>query len=215
MNLRLLHAVGILVLCSSSLPLLSAQSLDPVAPIPEASGAPQSSGPTSQPGGYRFPDAHERFHTYVGNMVSPFMLVYTAGRAGISHLWDDPAEWRGDFGGYGQRLASSFGTSLVKRSMEYGFNEALHLDSKYYRCSCQGFLPRLGHAMKSTITARNREGRTVFSAPVLASNYAAEVLATTTWYPDRYSYRDGLRDGNWALLGRFGFNIVREFVFRR
>jgi len=214
MNRKLLRIAGILILLSGMHSYMLAQGPDDHAASPEAPGTPQRSGPTSLPGGYQFPNARERFHNYRLDTVGPRALLYVAGRAGIAQLWDDPTEWHGDIGGYGRRLASAFGNSLIKKTMEYGLNETLHRDSQYYRCSRQGFLPRLGHAMKSTVTARNQEGRYVFSVPALAANYTAEILVTTTWYPDRYSYKDGIRNGNWSLLGRFGINVVREFVFR-
>jgi hypothetical protein len=36
-----------------------------------------------------------------------------------------------------------------------------------------------------------------------------------TWYPDRYSVRDGLRAGTFSLGIGFGVNVLREFVLRR
>jgi hypothetical protein len=215
MNRKLLRIAGILILLSGMHSFMLAQSADANTASPEAAGDPQRSGPTSLPGGYQFPSAHDRFRTYQHDAVGPMALLYIAGRSGIAHLWDDPAEWHGDIGGYGRRLATTFGESMIKKTLEYGLNEAMHRDSRHYRCSCQGFLPRLGHSMKSTLAARNREGRYVFSVSALAANYTAEIITTTTWYPDRYTYKDGIRNGNWALLGRFGMNVVREFVFRR
>ena len=35
---------------------------------------------------------------------------------------------------------------------------------------------------------------------------------TLAWYPERYSYKDGLRSGTKNLLTGFGINLVREFV---
>ena len=194
---------------------LPGQVPDPANDSPESSGVPQRSGATSLPGGYQFPTARERFRAYGSDTIGPLALLWVGGRAGIAQIWDDPTEWRGDIGGYGRRLASTFGDSLIKKTLEYGLNEALHRDSRYYRCSCQGFMPRLAHAVKSTLAARNREGRYVFSVPTLAANYTAEIIVTEAWYPDRYSYKDGLRNGNWALLGRLGFNAVREFILKK
>ena len=213
MNRKMLCVAGMLTLMSGLHPYMMAQDPDASAASSESSGAPQQSNPAGMPGGYRFPNAQERFRTYGSDAIGPLTLLFVTGRAGIAHIWDDPTEWPGDISGYGRRVASTFGISLIKKTMEYGLNEALHRESRYYRCSCQGFLPRLGHAVKSTITARNQDGKYVFSAPALASNYAAEVLATATWYPDRYNYKDGIRNGNWSLLGRFAINVVREFVF--
>jgi len=194
---------------------LLGQAPDTSSDSPESSGSPQRSGVTSLPGGYQFPAPRERFHAYGNDVIGPLALLWVGGRAAIAHVWDDPTEWHGDIGGYGRRVASTFGDSLIKKSLEYGLNEALHRDARYYRCSCSGFLPRLGHAVKSTLTARNREGNYVFSVPALAANYTAEIIVTETWYPDRYNYKDGIRNGNWALLGRLAFNAAREFILKK
>lgn len=39
------------------------------------------------------------------------------------------------------------------------------------------------------------------------------IVATETWYPERYSYKDGLRMGTSGLITGFGINLVREFFF--
>jgi hypothetical protein len=215
MNSKRLSAAALLICFFGMHSALPGQVPDPANDSPERSGTPQRSGASSLPGGYQFPTAGERFHAYGNDIIGPFALLFVTGRAGIAQWWDDPTEWSGDIGGYGRRVASTFGTNLVKKTLEYGLNEALHRDSRYYRCSCQGFMPRLAHVVKSTLAARNREGRYVFSAPVLAANYSAEIIATAAWYPDRYNYKDGLRNGNWALLGRLGINAAFEFILKK
>jgi hypothetical protein len=45
--------------------------------------------------------------------------------------------------------------------------------------------------------------------------YTGAIIAHETWYPDRYSYKDGLRSGTTTLLTGFGINVLREFVIRR
>ena len=52
------------------------------------------------------------------------------------------------------------------------------------------------------------------SAPLLAG-YAAGGLGMMAWYPDRYTYRDGLRYSGLALASRAGVNLIREFIMRR
>jgi hypothetical protein len=36
-----------------------------------------------------------------------------------------------------------------------------------------------------------------------------------TWYPDGYTWKDGVRYGGLALASRAGINLIREFVLRR
>jgi hypothetical protein len=35
------------------------------------------------------------------------------------------------------------------------------------------------------------------------------------WYPDGYTWKDGVRNGGLALASRAGINLIREFVLRR
>ena len=36
-----------------------------------------------------------------------------------------------------------------------------------------------------------------------------------TWYPDRYTYKEGLGYGGLALASRAGVNLIREFITHR
>ena len=85
----------------------------------------------------------------------------------------------------------------------------------YYRCECKGVLPRLGHAVISTLTARRGEdGHRVFSFPALVAPYAGTMTAVYGWYPRRYGAKDALRMGNYNLLQFVGGNIALEFLYR-
>jgi hypothetical protein len=71
------------------------------------------------------------------------------------------------------------------------------------------------HALTSTLTARRGEdGHRVFSLPALIAPYAGTMTAIYGWYPDRFSAKDGFRNGNYALLAYAGENISLEFLYR-
>jgi hypothetical protein len=67
------------------------------------------------------------------------------------------------------------------------------------------------HTFVETLTSRTKSGKRVLSAPRLAGVYTGAIVATETWYPDRYGYKDGLRMGTSTLITNFGINLVREF----
>ena len=67
-------------------------------------------------------------------------------------------------------------------------------------------------ALIQNVTSRNRSGKRVISAPRFAGVYTGAIVASETWYPERYSYKDGLRHGTRTLLTGFGINLFREFV---
>jgi hypothetical protein len=161
---------------------------------------------------YEFPTNRERFNRYVKDTVGPFRLVRTAATAGIDQWRDSPEEWEQGMKGYGKRFASSFGRNAIQQTITYGLDEALDQDSSFQRSNRAGIFPRVKHAFLETITSRTKSGKRVLSAPRLAGVYGSAVIGAETWYPERYSYKDGLRIGTRTLLTGFGINLVREFV---
>ena len=161
---------------------------------------------------YVFPTKRERFNRYVKDTVGPFRLARTAFTAGIDQWRDNPEEWGQGMKGYGKRFASGFGRNAVQQSVTYGLDEALGLDTGFKRSNREGVLDRVKHAFLENVTSRTKSGRRVISAPRLVGVYTGAIVATETWYPDRYSYKDGLRMGTGTLLTGFGINLVREFL---
>jgi hypothetical protein len=162
---------------------------------------------------YVFPDSDKRFRRYVKNMVGPFALIKTAASAAINQWHDNPEEWGQGAQGYGKRFASTLGGNAIRQTVTYGLSEALHLDTGFERSKRKGFWPRLSDALVQNVTSRTRSGKRVISAPIFAGAYAGAIIPTVTWYPERYSYKDGLREGTYSLASGFAINVVREFVF--
>ena len=160
---------------------------------------------------YEFPTHRERFNKYVKDTVGPFRLARTAFSAGLDQWHDTPEEWEQGMKGYGRRYASSLGRNLVQQTVTYGLDEALGQDSGFQRSNKEGVGARVKHAFLETITSRTKSGNRVLSAPRLAGVYTGAIVATETWYPERYSYKDGLRIGTNTLITSFGINLVREF----
>lgn len=162
---------------------------------------------------HEFPTHRERFDRYVKDTVGPLSLTRSAVTAGLDQWRDSPEEWGQGMKGYGRRYASRFGRNLVQQSVTYGLEEAFGLDSEFKRSNDEGFGARVKHAFLETITSRTKSGKRVLSAPRLAGVYTSAIVATETWYPERYSYKDGLRMGTSSLITGFGINLVREFFF--
>ena len=77
-----------------------------------------------------------------------------------------------------------------------------------------GVLPRFGHAVLSTLTARRGDdGHRVFSFVTLVAPYAGTMTAVYGWYPARYDAMDAFRLGNYRLLGYVGQNLFLEFFY--
>ena len=160
---------------------------------------------------YVFPTNRERFNRYVKDTVGPFRLARSAFSAGLDQWRDSPEEWGQGMKGYGKRFASSWGRSAIQTTVTYGLDEAFDLDTGFRRSNRNGVGARVKHAFLETITSRTMSGKRVLSAPRLVGVYTGSVIAAETWYPERYSYKEGLRHGNTTLLTSFGINLVREF----
>lgn len=172
----------------------------------------QSTQPATTTSGYVFPDKNERFKRYLNSTVGPFRLARTAVSAGIDQANDSPEEWGQGMKGYGKRYASSLGRNAIQQTITYGLDEALNLDTGFQRSKREGFFPRFKDALMQNVTSRTRTGKRVISVPRFAGVYTGAIVSYETWYPDRYSYKDGLRSGTTTLLTGFGINLFREFV---
>jgi len=184
-------------------------------PQTPASATPnEPATPQVQPGLYHRPTESEKLHNFVFDAVGPYPFIGAAGAAGISQAHGTPREWGQGWDAYGVRVASAFGIALTTTGTRYALAEVFREDTLYYRCECKGFLPRFGHALISTVTARRGDdGHREFSFPALAAPYAGAMTATLGWYPSRYGPKDGFRTGNYNLLGQAAQNVALEFVY--
>jgi hypothetical protein len=161
---------------------------------------------------YQRPTQRTLASNYAFDAFGPYPIVGSAVAAGINQFGNAPPEWHQGVKGYSRRLGSDFGIVVVGTTTRYALAEALKEDTLYYRCECQGFVPRLRHAVFSTLTARRGEdGHRVFSIPALVAPYAGSMTAIYGWYPNRFGAMDGFRIGNYGLLVYMGGNVALEF----
>jgi hypothetical protein len=160
------------------------------------------------------PTQKTKLSNFVFDAFGPYPIAGSAVAAGINQFTNSPPEWNQGVEGYSKRLGSDFGIAAVGTTTRYAFAEALHEDTLYYRCECQGIFPRLRHAVFSTFTARRGvDGHRVFSFPALVAPYAGSMTAVYGWYPDRFGAKDAFRIGNYNLLTYAGGNIALEFFY--
>ena len=155
--------------------------------------------------------AQERWDDYVQRSYSLGGLASRSARIGVSNLWSNtPPEWGDGADGYGKRFASDFARTWMRRGMESAGAAALGQDPRYIRCPCEGPWKRIAHAMSQSILTYNNDGERVFGYARVGSRYAASMIETT-WFPDRYSWKDGFREGSQSFVTVGVFNIAREF----
>jgi hypothetical protein len=164
---------------------------------------------------YTRPTAKKRFISYVNGMVGPIALGKDAATAGISTWRNSPEEWGDKWEGFGRRFASNVGKGIIKQTVSYGLEEAFKLDSKYYRSQKKDFGSRVGNALVSTVTARDKNGHRVFGFPKIAGTYTASIVAAEMWYPSRFDWKDGVKNGTISLGFTAAFNLVKEFIWKK
>jgi hypothetical protein len=148
-------------------------------------------------------------------MFGPMALGKSVLSAGYATWRNSPEEWGDNWEGFGKRLASSVGKSVIKHTTMYGLDEALKYDSRFYRSEKKEFGSRLGNALISPVTARNEKGNRVIGIPRIVGTYTSSVIAAETWYPSRYDYKDGLKNGTVSLGMNAAFNVIKEFIWKK
>lgn len=175
----------------------------------------QSAKTSNQNGqSYVRPDSKTRFNRYIKSMVGPAALAKSIAGAGYSTWTNSPEEWGNHWEGFGKRVASNMGKSVINNTTRYSLEEAFKLDSHYYRSQNKSVGARLKNALLSPVTARNKNGKRVFGFPRVVGTYTGSIVAAEAWYPERYNYKDGLRSGTISLGMGALYNVFREFVLK-
>ncbi len=197
----------------AALPVLARSQAQSFSGAPSGTAAGVTSGQLD-PMTYERPAQRTMANNYLFDAFGPYPVAGAAFAAGINQIGNSPPEWNQGVKGYSRRLGSDFGIAAVGTTTRYGLAEALREDTLYYRCDCRGILPRLRHAVLSTLTARRgADGHLVFSVPALVAPYAGSMTAVYGWYPNRYGAKDALRIGNYSMLAYMGGNISLEFLY--
>src|ERR1700722_427522 len=227
---RALCSIAALALLAVFPPLANAQTSSASSTSSESSSSnknlsdattPKPADPDLEVKYYR-PSEHDKLRNYAFDSFGPYAFLGSALSAGISQGETAtkaqnagiPPDWGQGWDAYGARFGSEFGITPITQTARYGLAEAFRKDTIFYRCECTGFLPRLKHALISTVTARKGEdGHRVFSPPALIAPYAGTEAAVLLWYPHRYEAMDGFRMGNYNLLAQTGLNLALEFIY--
>lgn len=184
---------------------------------PALAAAPSDSAPdapVASTNDYAAPTEAQKIHDFTSNALGPVAFAGASFAAAIDQGTNFPREWGQGLGGYSTRVASNFGTGLVSATVQYSLAEVFHEDTAYYRCTCTGFLPRFWHAAASTFAARRGDdGYASFSVALAVSPFVGPMIAANTWIPDRNGPILGFRLGTYNLLGQFGQNVAREFLY--
>jgi hypothetical protein len=143
--------------------------------------------------------------------VAVFKAVALAGYEQGMHR---PDEWRLGSSGYARRVTSQMAQNGVHTTLTYSASVLFNEDNRYLACACQGFGPRLGHALVSTFTAR-RNGHGVLSVSS-TTGVVGSSLISRAWMPPNWRHGRNIAESiGFGFLGIAAMNVFREFLPQR
>jgi|GEM_PF-4720294 len=216
--MKFIHIVTLSMVVSFLVVGVSAQTVEPsVSPTPTSAAKKEKDDPprSGVAAAYIRPNARTRAKRYAESMFGPFAVARIVGGAAFSTWTDSPKEWKRSWNGFGRRVASNFGTSVIGNSVQFGMDEVLKVDSSCYRSQKRDMGSRIKNALLTTVTARRSDGRRVFGAPRIVGAYTSNIIAAEVWYPKRYGVGEGLKNGSITLGLNAAFNVVREFFLKK
>ena len=149
----------------------------------------------------------QRIRWAVRNSIGPGVLF----SAGFGTLFDVPKAYGTHWSGFGERYGIRLSTLAVSNTMEAGLGAIWGEDPRYTRDAGAPFKNRVGHAIKMTYMAQNRDGGLMPAYARFLALPGGNFLSNT-WRADsdatlsHASIRTGLR-----FLGRLGTNSFDEF----
>ena len=157
------------------------------------------------------PYRHEyREHTFGKKAIAP-VASGVIGR----EIINSPHQWGRGASGFAKRAGTSFGTNVIKNSIQYPIAAVRHEDLHYYRSDKKGFFPRLNHALVSTVvTRKTTNGKKTAATGRIAGSVGSGIIASS-WAPAGFSVAGGAATGGISLGVAAGTNVAREFWPRR
>ena len=166
-------------------------------------------GPFAIAGNDPDPSPGKRFEREV---VGKKSLLGTVAGTGIQQARDSPYEWGPGWGGFGKRLASTFGKTLVTSGIQVTVGTILHEELTYRPSGKKGFRPRLKYALlRTVIVPKTTTGKNTFSGGEVSGAVGGGFISRI-WQPARlHTFASGAGSAGIALGVDAGFNVAREF----
>jgi hypothetical protein len=153
----------------------------------------------------------ENFNHFVSMTFSPGAFIGYAAGAAIDQGINSPKEWGQGWDAYGKRFASSFGSTVVGNTIQYGTSFVFHDDNRYFRTSGKSFGARLGNVIISPLVAHNDRGGRRFSTSAFLGGAAASTIPLA-WSPRSWQGGSEIALNGAIWYGETaGINFVREF----
>jgi len=210
----------LLIFCFAAVPIL-AQEPNPQPPVPPAPAAKPYDPPHVNLGiGAMLPKnvpwkpltMEERRRLFINDAFkNPRSL-------GGNFIWavsdmakGEPKEWRQGMPGFGMRLASRYGRTMIGNAIQHGGAALLKTDIRYVRSKSSNPMKRIGNAVWWQFFTYNQNGHFVFDLPGIGAAYAQEIIGVQ-WMPGRTVTGYAIQSGNQQMVQGVVSNIIREFL---
>lgn len=168
--------------------------------------AAQTTGP-----GYQAITGGGRFEWAIMSTISLPSFGAGAVSSGLGTAIHHPSEYGTNLNGFGKRFGLRLTGVSTSNTMEAGLGAFWGEDPRYFRAAGQPFGRRIGHVLKMTVMAPNRDG-TIRPAYARFAAIGGSNFLSNAWRPDsdatagHATIRVGL-----GFLGRLSSNAFYEF----
>jgi hypothetical protein len=155
--------------------------------------------------------AKQRADWFAQNTFGPESALGGLISAGWGTLLDKPSEYGTHWQGYGKRYGMRLTGVSVSNAMEASIGAIWGEDPRYRRSQSESFRGRVGHVVKTTFLAQNRQGQ-LMPAYARYVSISGSNFISNAWRPDSEA-----TVGNAAfrtllgLVGRMSSNAFQEF----
>jgi hypothetical protein len=130
--------------------------------------------------------------------------------AGFDQWRRQPDHWTQTSRGFRDRLDSRLGGEVLGHSIRFAFERVAHEQPEKYRpCQCDGFEPRLSHALLAPLRVETPNGQRLSAMAPLGVLVSS--LAVTSVHPGGFSLSRGLESGAGGVASAALTTVVREF----
>ena len=155
--------------------------------------------------------AKERIDWVAKGTIGPEGLAGELFGAGWDTLFNRPKVYGPHWQGFGDRLGMSVAGNAVSNTMEAGLGAIWGEDPRYTRDAGAPFGHRIGHAVKMTFLAEDRDGKTMPAYARFVAIPGSNFLSNAWRAPgDDTAGNAAVRTGL-GFLGRLGSNTFDEF----
>jgi hypothetical protein len=155
--------------------------------------------------------AKDRIDWVVKGAIGPEAAGGELFSAGWGTLFNSPKTYGTHWDGYGQRLGMAVAGNAVSNTMEAGLGAIWGEDPRYVRDAGAPFSHRLGHAVKMTFLAHDRDGNAMLAYARFIAIPGGNFLSNTWRVNGDNSAGDAAVRTGYGFLGRLGGNTFDEF----